>query len=78
MCTSEVSVTSSFPFSMVQPYAVKTQKNIADENVTDYIFLSRYHYNLIKELFKRNILEIVTDFPLSIGTPCVTTWALYI
>ena len=40
----------------VQPYAVKTYTqivNIADENLTDYSFLSRYHYTKSKNDLKR-------------------------
>ena len=58
----------------VQPYAVKTNKqnvNIADENLTDYSFLSyRYHYTKSKIYLKRRYLNRLS-IPMFIGTPCI-------
>ena len=50
--------------------------NIADENLTDYSFLSRYHYTKLKKYLKDDI-EFVIEFPCVLG-PCtkmlVTTY----
>ena len=42
--------------------------NIADENLTDYSFLSRYHYTKSKNYLKDDI-EFVTEFPCLLGHP---------
>ena len=42
--------------------------NIADENLTDYSFLSRYHYTKSKNYLKSDI-EFVTEFPCLLGHP---------
>ena len=47
----------------------KQNVNIADETLTDYSFLSRYHYTKSKNYCKDDI-EFVTEFPCFIGTPC--------
>ena len=44
--------------------------NIADENLTDYSFLSRYHYTKSKNYFKRRY-RIRHWIPMFIGTPCI-------
>ena len=44
----------------VQPYAVKTNKqnvNIADENLTENSFLSRYHCKKSKNYFKKKTIS---------------------
>ena len=45
--------------------------NIADENHTDYSFLSRYHYNKSKNYLKRRY-RIRHWIPMFIGTPCIS------
>ena len=40
--------------------------NIADETLTDYSFLSRYHYTKSKNYLKDDI-EFVTEFPCLFG-----------
>ena len=42
--------------------------NIADETLTDYNFLSRYHYTKTKNYLKDDI-EFVTEFPCLLGHP---------
>ena len=44
--------------------------NIADKNLTDYSFLSRYHCTKLNEriIYKDNI-EFVTEFPCLLGYP---------
>ena len=44
--------------------------NIADENLTDYSFLSRYHYTKSKNYLKRRY-RIRHWIPMFIGTPCI-------
>ena len=44
--------------------------NIADENLTDYSFLSRYHYTKSKHYLKRRYW-IRHRIPRFIGTPCI-------
>ena len=46
--------------------------NIADETLTDYSFLSRYHYTKSKIIWKDDI-EFVTEFPCFLGHP-VYNW----
>ena len=46
--------------------------NIADENLIDYSFLSRYHITKSKNYFKRRY-RIRQRFPMFIGTPCLYT-----
>ena len=46
--------------------------NIADETLTDYSFLSGYHYTKSKNYLKRRY-RIRHWIPMFIGTPC--TWA---
>ena len=46
----------------------KQNVNIADENLTDYSFLSRYHYTKSKNYLKDDI-EFVTEFPCLSGHP---------
>ena len=43
--------------------------NIADETLTDYSFLSRYHYTNSKNYVKRRY-RISHWIPMFIGTPC--------
>ena len=42
--------------------------NKADETLTDYSYLSRYHYNKSKNYIKDDI-EFVTEFPCLLGHP---------
>ena len=44
--------------------------NIADENLTDYNFLSWYHYTKPKNYLKRRY-RIRHWIPMFIGTPCI-------
>ena len=44
------------------------QTNIADETLTDYSFLSWYHYTKSKNYLKDDI-EFVTEFPCLLGHP---------
>ena len=44
--------------------------NIADETLTDYSFLSRYHYTKSKNYLKRQYW-ICYWIPMFIGTPCI-------
>ena len=46
----------------------KQNVNIADATLTDYSFLSRYHYTTSKNFLKRDI-EFVTEFPCLLGHP---------
>ena len=48
----------------------KQNANIADETLTDYSFLSRYHYTKSKNLLKRRY-RISHRIPMFIGTPCM-------
>jgi len=43
--------------------------NIADETLTDYSFLRRYHYTKSKNYFK-TLYQIRHWIPMFIGTPC--------
>ena len=47
----------------------KQNVNIADENLTDYSFLNRYHYTKSKNYLKRRY-RIRHWIPMFIGTPC--------
>ena len=62
------------PVSTIHPYASQNINkqiiNIADENLTDYSFLSRYHYTKSKNYFKRRY-RIRHWIPMFIGTPCI-------
>ena len=53
----------------------KQNVNIADENLTEYSFLSRYHYTKSKNYLKR-WCRIRHWIPMFIGTPCtyMTPW----
>ena len=42
--------------------------NIADGTLTDYSFLSRYHYTKSKNYIKDDI-EFITEFPCLLGHP---------
>ena len=42
--------------------------NIADETLTDYSFLSRYHY-LNQRIIWKDDIEFVTEFPCLLGHP---------
>ena len=46
----------------------KQNVNIADETLTDYSFLSRYHYTKSNNYLKDDI-EFVTEFPCLLGHP---------
>jgi len=46
----------------------QTKCNIAEETLTDYSFLSRYHYTKSKNYLKDDI-EFVTEFPCLLGHP---------
>ena len=48
----------------------KQTVNIADETLTDYSFLSRYHYTKSKKYLKRRY-QIRHSIPMFIGTPCI-------
>ena len=45
--------------------------NIVDEILTDYSFLSRYHYTKSKNYLKRRYINFVTEFPCLLGHPCI-------
>ena len=47
----------------------KQMVNIADGNLTDYSFLSRYHYTKSKNYLKRRY-QICHSIPMFIKTPC--------
>ena len=47
----------------------KQNVNIADETLTDYSFLSRYHYTKSNNYIKR-LYRIHHWIPMFIGTPC--------
>ena len=49
--------------------------NIADETLTDYSFLSRYHYTKSKNYLKRRY-QIHHWIPMFIGTPCTTPFCI--
>ena len=49
----------------------KQNVNIADETLTDYIFLSSYHYTKSKNYLKRQY-RIRHWIPMFIGTPCMS------
>ena len=53
-------------------YINKRIVNIADENLSDYSFLSRNHYTKLKNYLKRRY-RIRHWIPMFIGTPC--TWS---
>jgi len=44
--------------------------NIADENLTNYSFLSRYHYTKLKNYLKRQY-RIRYWISMFVGTPCI-------
>ena len=46
----------------------KQNVNLADKTLTDYSFLSRYHYTKSKNQLKRHI-KFVTEFPCLLGHP---------
>ena len=48
----------------------KHNVNVADETLTDYSFLSRYHYSKSKNYSKRRY-RIRQWIPMFIGTPCI-------
>ena len=48
----------------------KQNVNIADESLTDYSFLSRYHYTKSKNYLKRRY-RIRHWIPMFFGTPCM-------
>ena len=50
----------------------KQNVNIADETLTDYSFLCRYHYTKSKKYLKRRY-RIRHWIPMFIGTPCSLT-----
>ena len=60
-------------FLVLQSTTVSSQNinkhnvNIADETLTDYSFLSRYHF--IKSKNYLNDIEFVTEFPCLLGHP---------
>ena len=56
-------------YNRVQSKLNKQNVNIADETLTDYSFLSRYHYTKLKNYFKRRY-RIVTEFPCLLGHSC--------
>ena len=56
------------PFSCFTKYNRMQNVNIADETLTDYSFLSRYHYSKSKNYLKDDI-EFVTEFPWILGHP---------
>ena len=43
--------------------------NIADETLTDYGFLNRYHFKLNKRIILKDDIEFVTEFPCFLGHP---------
>ena len=52
----------------------KQNVNIANETLTDYSFLSRYHYTKSKNYLKRRY-QIRHWIPMFIGTPCIPTFS---
>ena len=48
----------------------KQNVNIADKTLTDYSFLSRYHYTKSKNYLKRRY-RIRYLIPMFLGTPCI-------
>ena len=54
----------------VQSIHKKQIVNIADENLSDYSFLSMYHYTKSKNYLKRRY-RIRYWIPMFIGTPCI-------
>ena len=52
----------------MQPNINKPIVSIADENLTDYSFLSRYYYTKSKNYLKE-FIKIVTQFPCLLGHP---------
>ena len=55
---------------LCSPNINKQIVNIADENLSDYSFLSRYHYTKSKNYLKRRY-RIRHWIPMFIGTPCI-------
>ena len=47
----------------------KRNVNIADETLTGYSFLSRYHYTKSKNYLKKDDIEFATEFPCLLGHP---------
>ena len=52
--------------------------NISDENLTDYSFLSRYHFNKSKNFLRRQYRIRHSEFPCFFGTPCITIESIII
>ena len=48
----------------------KQNVNIADETLTDYSFLSRYHFTKLNNYLQR-LYRIRNRIPMFIGTPCI-------
>ena len=57
-------------YNRIQSKHKQTNVNIADETLTDYSFLTRYHYTKSKNYFKRRY-RIRHWFPMFIGTPSI-------
>ena len=47
----------------------KQNENIADETLTDYSFLSRYHYPINQRIIWKDDIEFVAEFPCLLGHP---------
>ena len=54
----------------------KQNVNIADETLTDYSFLIRYHYTKSKNYLKDDI-EFVTEFPCFLGHPVCSIRSMF-
>ena len=47
--------------------------NIADKNLTEYSFLSRYHYTKSIRIVYKDDIEFVTEFPCLLGHPVLSS-----
>ena len=60
-----------FKYNRMQSKHKQKNVNIADENLTDYSFLSyRYYYTKSKNYLKRRYRNRLS-IPMFIGTPCI-------
>ena len=56
-------------YNRMQSKHKQTKCELADESLTDYSFLTRYHFTKSKNYFKRLDIEFVTEFPCLLGHP---------
>ena len=66
VCVMDVCVL--LQFSCFTKYINKQHVNIADETLTDYSFRS-VGINILNNLFKKDDIEFVTEFPCLLGHP---------